>query len=618
MMKQLIILFLCLCVSLFATAQTSDRWQQRAEYKMDIDFDVKKHQFTGKQSIKYYNNSNDALNRVFYHLYFNAFQPGSMMDVRSRTIKDADRRVGGRIAKLQPNEIGYHKIKSLTQNGKPVKYEVVGTILEVELNEKITPNSTATFDMEFESQVPLQIRRSGRMSKEGIDYSMTQWFPKMCEYDYQGWHANPYVGREFHGVWGDFDVTINIDKNYILGGSGVLVNADEIGYGYSDKVDEPTTKGEKAAWHFVAEKVHDFAWAADPDYTHTKVKTPDGFDLHFLYQKNEKTEDVWAKLPETMVTSYEYIKSHYGEYPYPQYTFIQGGDGGMEYPMITLITGHRSFGSLVGVSVHEWMHTWYQMLMATNESLYAWMDEGFTSYGSAEVMNYLVEKGKLNGEATDNPHKRSVAGYARFSQSGAEEPLSTHADHFMTNQAYGVGSYVKGAVFLRQLHYIVGEKAFDKAMLDYYDKWKFRHPNPNDFIRVVEKAADMELDWFKEYFVNTTHTADYAVKTVEKEGRKTIKIKLEKIGVMPMPLDVVVTDKKGNKTTYNIPLRIMRGEKKNDIGGKYEVKEDWPWTHPDYELVVDGKLKNIVKVEIDPSERLADVNRDNNNWEKVD
>ncbi|MFK7807228.1 MAG: hypothetical protein AB8F74_05430, partial [Saprospiraceae bacterium] len=182
-------------------AQTADRWQQAVDYTMNIDMDVKKHQMKGTQKLVYTNNSPDELNKVFYHLYFNAFQPGSMMDVRNITLGDSDPRVGSRIGNLKDNEIGYHKITSLKQNGKDVSYEVVGTILEVTLNEPIKPNSNVTFDMEFNSQVPVQIRRSGRDNKEGISYSMSQWYPKLAEYDYQGWHANPYIGREFHAVW---------------------------------------------------------------------------------------------------------------------------------------------------------------------------------------------------------------------------------------------------------------------------------------------------------------------------------------------------------------------------------------------------------------------------------
>jgi hypothetical protein len=614
MKKFLSLLIVVLAIAQISIAQ-SDRWQQACDYKMEIDVDAEKHQYAGKQKLVLTNNSPDQLNKVFYHLYFNAFQPGSMMDIRSLTIPDPDRRVGDRISKLKPEEEGYIKVNSLTHNGKDVKFEVVGTILEVTLNTPIAPGAKATFDMVFDAQVPLQVRRSGRDSKEGIDYSMSQWYPKMCEYDYQGWHSNPYVGREFHGIWGDFDVKISIDKSYILGGTGYLQNANEIGYGYEaagTTVKRPA--GDKLTWHFNAPNVHDFFWGADPDYTHESLKVDDDLTLHFLYQKNEETEGPWSKLPEVMAQALTYIESHYGEYPYKQYSFVQGGDGGMEYPMGTLITGERGFESLVGVSVHEWMHSWYQMIMGTNEALYGWMDEGFTSYASENVMNWLRAEATLPGEPDAVRFAGTYMGYINLAQSGVEEPLTTHADHFKTNFAYSLASYVKGAVFLHQLEYIIGKKAFDKGMLEYYNQWKFKHPNPNDFIRVMEKESGLELDWYKEHWVNSINTIDYGVTSVEKEGKGT-KITLAKVGVMPMPIDIVVTEKDGTERVYHIPLRVMRGEKPAEDDREYEVQEDWPWTNPSYEFVIPCKLKKVVKVEIDPSSRMADVNKKNNAWE---
>lgn len=609
-------LFLSFIFFMFNLNAQPDRWLQKIEYKMDIDFDVTTHRFIGKQKIKYFNNSPDDLNRVFYHLYFNAFQPGSMMEVRTAELPDGDSRIKGKIAKMNEKEIGYQKIKSLKMNGKDCSYKVEGTILEVKLPKAIAANSSAELEMEFEAQVPLQTRRSGRDNAEGISYSMSQWYPKLCEYDYQGWHANPYIAREFHGVWGDFDVKITIDKDYIIGGTGYLQNPNDIGAGYEtgNKAVQPKVVDGKKTWHFVAPNVHDFAWGADPDYTHTKLKAQDGTMLHFFYQKNDKTEEVWAKLPTIMDEALSFINKTYGKYPYEQYSFIQGGDGGMEYPMATLITGHRPLNSLVGVSVHELVHSWYQMILGTNESLYAWMDEGFTSYASDVVMNHLAKKGMLPGvEYVDNPHLGSYKGFANFAKSGREEALITHADHFSSNAAYGVGSYVKGAVFLHQLEYIIGKEAFDRGLLRYFDTWKFKHPNTNDFIRIMEKEADMELDWYKEYWVNTTHTIDYGIAAMSAGKGKSTTIKLERVGKMPMPLDVVVTLKNGKKIYCNIPLRIMRGEKKEKPADSELIYlPDWPWTHPNYEFEVPAKMKKIAKVEIDPSMRLMDVNRDNN------
>ena len=229
-----------ICFGLSFVSYSQSYWQQEAHYQMDIDFNTKNHQFDGLQELTFINHSPDTLNKVFYHLYFNAFQPGSMMDVRSRTIVDPDRRVGDRISKLSQSEMGIQQVLSLKQNNSELDFNIEGTILDVNLNEPIFPGDTVQFDMEFKTQVPLQIRRSGRMNKEGIDYSMSQWYPKLCEYDKDGWHANPYVGREFYGIWGSFDVRIQMDAKYVIAATGTLQNPDEIGHGYSDVILPPT------------------------------------------------------------------------------------------------------------------------------------------------------------------------------------------------------------------------------------------------------------------------------------------------------------------------------------------------------------------------------------------
>ena len=365
------------------TALTQNYWQQQVDYTMDIDVDVKNFQYKGKQTLVYTNNSPDELRHVYYHLYFNAFQPNSQMDIRSRNIKDPDRRVTDRISKLTPEEIGYIKVGSLKQNDKNVQFKVVGSILEVTLNNPIKSGSSVTFDMVYDAQIPKQIRRSGRNNKEGVALSMAQWYPKLAEYDFEGWHTPPYIAREFHGVWGDFDVTIHIDKEYTIGGSGYLQNPQEIGHGYEDPSKELSLpKGDKLTWNFKAPNVHDFMWAADPAYIHDIVQNDDGIDLHFFYKKNleEKYLKNWKDLQPKTVQLLNYFNQNVGKYPYKQYSVIQGGDGGMEYAMATLITGKRKFGSLFGVTAHEMAHTWFQFLLATNESLHPWMDEGFTSY----------------------------------------------------------------------------------------------------------------------------------------------------------------------------------------------------------------------------------------------
>tara|TARA_B100001778_G_scaffold122718_1_gene100872 strand:+ start:2905 stop:4710 length:1806 start_codon:yes stop_codon:yes gene_type:complete len=571
-------------------------WQQRVEYKIHIDFDHKSHQFLGEQNLKYFNNSNDTINKVYFHLYFNAFQPGSMMDVRSRSLPDPDRRVMDRISKLNKNEIGFHEIKKIEQDGKSLKHHIQGTVLEVELAYPLMPNKSTNFYLEYFSQVPVQIRRSGRNNKEGIDYSMAQWFPKIAEYDENGWHANPYIAREFYAPWGDFDVSISINKDYIVAATGILESKKK--------------EKDKNIWNFKAKDVHDFVWAADPDYVHDVLKVDsEDLELHFYYQKtNDEMVSNWKRLQDDTADAFRYINKKFGKYPYTKYSVIQGGDGGMEYPMATLITGERSYPSLLSVTIHELIHSWYQMLLGTNESYLAWMDEGFTSF--AQNITFNNEFNEIYNLNSINPLERSYNRYYSFIKTGLEEPLSTHSDHFSTNQAYGVGSYTKGAIFLMQLGYIIGEDKLFKGLRRYYNEWKFKHPDEYDFLRIMEKEGGIELDWYIDYWIKTTHQIDYSLELNEKDKNK-ISVSINRIGKMPMPIEIEVLYEDLPSENYYIPLSIMRGEKDNS-DNKLIILDDWEWVNESYQFDLDMSGKKIKKIEINPSGELADVNKSNN------
>ena len=584
------------------SSSDSSYWQQAVDYTMDIDFDIDTYQYKGKQKLVYTNNSPDVLDKVFYHLYFNAFQPGSQMDVRSRTIRDPDRRVRDRISKLEPNEIGYIKVNSLKQNGSAVSFETVGTILEVVLNSPIKPGESVTFEMDFDAQVPVQIRRSGRNSKESVALSMAQWYPKLAEYDFEGWHTPPYIGREFHGVWGDFDVTIHLDRNYTIGGSGYLQNPQEVGHGYEDKTKPLNVpKGDKLSWHFKAPNVHDFMWGADNEYNHDIFKMENGIDLHFFYKKTleEKYLKNWKELQPKTAELMTYFSENIGPYPYKQYSVVQGGDGGMEYAMSTLVTGRRSFGSLFGVTAHELAHTWFQFLLATNESLHPWMDEGFTSYISNKAENKILNENK------SNPHTGSYRGYRTIVSRGYEESLSTHADRYNTNWAYGTASYSKGNIFLSQLEYVIGSDNVAKGLKKYFADFSFKHPTPNDIKRSMEKVSGLHLDWYLNEWTQTTHTIDYAVKSVE---GKTIT--LERIGQMPMPIDLEVTYEDGTTESFNIAIEMMRGNKPTAA----TILKDWGWAYPTYSFETS---KNVKAVVIDKSGLMADIDLSNNRFGAV-
>ena len=624
----LALLTMFISVQLFAQPE---RWQQQINYKIDAALDVQKNTIKGSEEILYMNNSTDTLRKVYFHMYWNAFQPNSNMDARSRElgkntftsrrgdeVKDWDMRVRDRIQNLKPEEYGIQKVNTITINGKAQQLIEHETILEVVLTQPILPKSSVKMNLNFEAQVPLQIRRSGRDNKEGVRYSMSQWYPKMVEYDYQGWNTNPYIAREFYGVWGNYDVTLRADKNYMIGGTGTLQNATA-----------PLDKEGRKVWNFKGNNIHDFVWFADNNFKHLSKEVRKGLTLHVYYKaKDAKADSAWANVLWAAEKVLPFMEQKMGAYPYPQYSFIQGGDGGMEYAMATLLVGPG-----LGTAFHEWIHSWYQHILGTNESLFAWMDEGFTSYGEEMVSHYYETNFATQSPYISEAAKKQIlvnlerqskllpavqygnySGYIALAKSGYEEPMSTHADHFNTNYAYSSAAYSKGGTFLGVLGYMMGEAKRDQLMLNYYNTWKFKHPNANDFIRVAEKTSGLQLQWLKEYWVNSTKTIDYGLNDIQVSGQAAL-ISIQRVGKFPMPVEVVVTYKDGTSELHYIPLDLMLGSKQQEGAIKQINHPEWKWTHPTYTFESTQPLSAIKSIEIDPSQRMPDINRSNNKIE---
>ena len=621
-MKNLIFAMICLSAN-GLLAQSTGYWQQKGDYKMTVAMDVKSYQYQGQQTLVYSNNSNDTLKRVFYHLYPNAFQPDSEMDARIQNIKDADGRMAttktvdgktikeSRIKNLLPNEIGFLHVSNFKQDGAVASIKEVGTILEVTLAKPLLPKSKTTFTLNFLGQLPVQIRRSGRNNAEGVELSMAQWYPKMAEFDFEGWHADPYIAREFHGVWGNFDVKITIDKNYILGGSGYLQNPSQIGYGYEAKgtLVKQNPKNNQLTWHFVAPNVHDFTWAADKNYIHDTYPAENGVTLHFLYKNNPQYIENWKKLQPKTAEVMSIYNQTVGQYPYKQFSVIQGGDGGMEYAMCTLILGNGKFDGLLGVTAHEMAHSWFQHVLASNESKHGWMDEGFTSFLEDYGLN-IVE-----GKNIENPFEGAYKGYFAMVNSGKELPQTTHADRFDENRVYSITSYSKGEIFLSQMIYLLGKENVFAILKKYFNDFKFKHPTPNDIKRTAEKVSGANLDWYLVDWTQTTNIIDYGIKEVLEADGKT-NITLERIGRMPMPIDINVEYVDGTKENLYIPLRMMSFEKANETPNvKRTVLRDWAWAYPVYSFEINKPRISIKKVTIDASGLMADVKRENNVFE---
>lgn len=618
-MKHIVITVFTIIFTLTTQAQAG-KWQQHISYNINAHLDVKPNKLTGSQRITYTNNSPDTLRSVFFHTYWNAFQPGSSMDVRSRElgqlrigtdrqgnpVYDRYKRVYDRISKLSPEETGYQQLTSATAYGKKLLVKDHETIAEVVLEKPLLPKSSLVLDVVFEAQVPKIIRRSGRDSDEGIRYSMGQWYPRMAEYDERGWNANQYVAFEFYGVFGNYDVKLTLDKSYMVGATGVLQNPQQVGFGYqaaNTKVIPP--KGNTLTWHFVANNVHDFVWAADPDYIKITRQIPGGPLLHVIYDKADTANNAWEKVADTAVLAYPLMARLFGQYPYKVFSIIQGGDGGMEYPMATLMRTPSP-----PTAIHEWLHSWYQGVVATNETLYPWMDEGFSNYAESRVMHLL--RGSTGFAQEDN-----YRSYFSIVRSGLEEPASTPADFFSVNYASAISAYYKGSTFISQLGYIVGDSVLDKILLNYYNTWKFKHPTPNDFMRVAEKTSGLTLQWYKDYWINTTKTIDYAIDSLWEEGGKT-KVRIRKMQEIPMPVDVQLTFKNGTTEMHLVPLNLMFGVKAAEDNTPTFTHTAWKWTHPTYTLEISRRLFDLKEVHIDPSQRMADIERRNNvlklNW----
>ena len=643
MKKKLILsLFIIFSIANFLNAQ-ADRWQQRIDYKIIAALDVNANIIKGSEDLVYTNNSPDTLRKVYFHMYWNAFAPNSAMDIRSRelgknylsvrrgapitsastmtgqdNVQDWDRRVKDRIQNLTPNEIGYQRISQILMNGKVQKLIEHETILEVQLTNPIAPKTSAKLSLQFEAQVPVQIRRSGRDNAEGVRFSMSQWYPKMVEYDYQGWNTNPYIAREFYGVWGNYDVTIQLDKNYTVAATGVLQNSAALANAAGWK-----------AWNFKGNNIHDFVWAADDHFKHLSKEVRKGLTLHVYYKEKTAVEDsAWANVLWAAEKGLPYIEKKFGVYPYPQYSFIQGGDGGMEYAMATLLKGPG-----IGTVFHEWMHNWYQHVLGSNESLYPWLDEGFASFAEDDISfwyeqniatqsPFISEAAKKQLLANNEKAKTylpyiqygNYGGYLALAKSNIEEPMSTHSDHYNTNFAYSSAAYSKGATLLGFLGYIIGDSLRDATLVKYYNIWKFKHPNANDFFRVAEKISGIQLQWLKEYWVNSTKTIDYGLNDIQAQNNTAI-ISLQRNGKMPAPIEVLITYKDGSTEMHYIPLDLMLTPKLAETTQNRIVHPEWKWVQTTYTFETTKPITALKTIEIDPSFRMPDINRNNNKLE---
>ncbi len=572
-------------------------------------------QYWGDGETYFVNRSGDTLSQLFYHLYFNAFQPGSAMHQRAIAIHSW---LAERISRLTPAEYGKLELFDVSVNGKAAVVQRFGTIARVSCPNPILPGDTVRVQFRFRGQIPKLVRRAGRDNAQGVRFSMAQWYPKLCQYDRHGWHNNQYVGREFYGIWGTYDVVLHLPAKYTVGASGVLQNPAEVGHGYQFAKDtviwhpQPAQRRAMLRWHFIASPVHDFAWVADDAYVH-QIARMDSVWIHILCKRQVYPR--WKPVAQWIRKTMRFFSQHYTPYPYRTFTCAQAGDGGMEYPQLIMIT-HRSRRSLLGVIVHEIGHQWFYGLVANNETKHAWMDEGFTTFITAKALRQVFQREWEvtpsgiaailvpeipEGIALNMPHWRVV-------ESGFEEPLTTPHDRFRdwftARQVYS-----KGAAMLRQLEYSFGEQAVDSLLRYYVQKWRFRHPYPADFEKACETVFQQRLDAFFDTFIREVTVPDYGFQSIEDsvdaQGWWHTRIRIGKANRAHVPLNLLVYTADGHRYRFHIPMDVPYRDQPHWLS-------PWFWTNATYvaRIITDAR---VVAATFDTTGKLIDRYA-GNNW----
>ncbi len=568
----------CLLSTLYADP-IDGYWQQKVDYDMEITLVDTSQQLTGFTTIKYTNNSPDSLDRIYMHLYPNAFQLESVKyreyignagrESRAKYFKD---RLDGFTSKIDVHDFSValpkegaswiHKIQILDE------FKIDDTILEAKLLKKIAPGHTVRVDLNWTHHVGEMVERAGYYKGQ---YNMAQWYPKMVVYDEEGWNADVFHAEgEFYGEFGDFEVKFDLPKTFIIAASGVVTDGDPgwesvtvdttIDFDvwvdiYDSTYVEPDTSDRRIVTFF-AENVHDFAWVASKDFLYEGGKHND-IDVHVLYDKGRGEK--WTKdVLQGSIRAIAWLEEKFGKYPYPQVTTTDRiKSGGMEYPMLVM-NGREDEGLIV----HEYGHIYFYGILANNEVDEAWLDEGFTTTQTTHyMMNRYGDHGfdlSLNEDRAEFPKKYWPLGNSlhssqwwaiRFMRSGHDENISRASYLYNNGSAYGRNAYTKPALMLTELKYILGDSLYYAAMQHYYNKWKLKHVNEQRFVDAIEEFTGEELNWFFDAWLHTTHHLDYGIKSFKKspnsDGTWSVKLGIESIGSRFIPLLVETTFEDG-------------------------------------------------------------------------
>ncbi|KAA3617540.1 MAG: hypothetical protein D8M58_01740 [Calditrichaeota bacterium] len=605
-MKQIIVIILFFIQALPAS---ENYFQQYVNYVIDANLNDVENQIDAQQQLLYINHSPDTLKSIYFHLYFNKYKQGAFTDEggqRERTT-----------AFIHINEIKEND--SVTSS-----YNINRTLMQLDLKNELLPGDSVIFNFDFIAKLP---SASGRYGYQGLHYDVGNWFPTPVVYDKDGWHLHQHIDNEFYQEWGDFKVNITVPKGFVLGATGKLINSQEamqdttkeVRDWFNHNMDDSTSK---TTWKYEAHNVHDFAWSADPDYRYI-TKSWDGIDIHYLVM--ERNYDAWKKEVLPGYGSIRFLSEKFGRYPYSQITiadtYIRAG--GMEYPGIVFINTYvhpdYQLSFFRAVIVHEIAHNWFYGLFGSNQTEFEWMDEGFTQFAEILGMEDLYGlKGNYNPGNYNFIYKyfgptREVREWShlaslRLIKSGREQDaVSTMPDIF--RHGVGASQYDKASSILIMLENTMGEERFWRGMKKYFQKWRFKHPHPDDFKHVMEEAYGADLDWFFNQWFYSLRQLDYKLssfKNIKNEAGFAVEIEIEKLKSGHMPIDLMLKLENSDSVLYHIPIDDFTPRVK-----ERKYLNSWHFSQNNYVVQIPVTMP-VDEAVIDPENTLLDINKLNN------
>jgi len=609
-------------------------WQQDVHYQMHVKVDIKEDNISGNQKLTYWNNSPFDIDYVFFHLYQNAFKDGSYYD----KLKNS-KQIRSKYGFVRSDSSGTD-IHSIQVNGTDLKTELNNTVLKVYLHETLKSGDSIQFDIDFTTWFNKKGNRP-RMHvnpRKGFkQYNCVHWYPRIAVYDKEfSWTTDQHLGREFYGDYGTFDVKLTLPSNYIVDGTGKILNYDKLmpdslrkklditNFRYKEWNSKPSVvipfdSTSTKTWHFYSENVHDFAFTADPTY---RISESEWNGVKCVALVREQHAAGWKDAADFTAKIIKVYSEDFGMYDYHK-IIVADADQGMEYPMLTLDGGFSPYYKYL--FAHEIGHGWFFGMVGNNETYRAILDEGFTQFLTIWAMEKLQQKGEEYEYSFDNWYSKNFDykpslkyrygfyPYLEDAISKKEEPLNTHSDQFNNYMTYRQ-VYYKGVVMLYNLKYLLGDTLFLSAMQNYVAEWKFCHPYDEDFRRSIIQYTQMDLNWFFDLWFETTKTIDYSVQSaVNIKGTNEWEILLKRKGLSSqMALDIQVIANNGEKHNYHIPNTWF--EKPT----KAKVLPQWiGWGDLNSEYIATVSIPSgIHDVIIDTSMLLPDIDRRNNRLKK--